>query len=83
MSPEENRTIVRRFITEVLEQGNMSLLDQLCAPNYVNRLTGQGVDSLKQLGSLMRTVYPRLAFYDREPGSRRRPGRGALHHYWN
>jgi predicted ester cyclase len=58
MSPEENKTIVRRFITEVLSKGNMSLLDQLCAPNYVNRSTGQGVDSLKQLGSLVRTAIP-------------------------
>lgn len=58
MSLEENRTIVRRFMTEVLEQGNMSLLDQLCAPNYVNRLTGQGVESLKQIGGLMKTAIP-------------------------
>jgi predicted ester cyclase len=62
MSPEENSTIVRRFITEVLEQGNLSLVDQLCAPNYINRLTGQGVESLKQLGGLMKTAIPDLHF---------------------
>jgi len=62
MSPEENKTIVRRFITEVLEQGNVSLIDQLCAPNYVNRLTGQGVDSLKQLGGMMKMAIPDLHF---------------------
>jgi predicted ester cyclase len=49
MSTEENKTIVRRFITEGLAQGNAAVLEQLCAPNYVNRQTGQGLDSLKQL----------------------------------
>jgi predicted ester cyclase len=62
MSTEENKTIVRRFITEILEQGNMSLIDQLCAPNYVNRLTGQGIDSFKQLGGLMKTAIPDFHF---------------------
>jgi len=41
MSTEENKTIVRRFMTEVLEQGNESSIDKLCAPNYVNRMTGR------------------------------------------
>ncbi|MBI5303363.1 MAG: ester cyclase [Chloroflexi bacterium] len=58
MSQEGNKIIVRRFITEVLDKGNMSVLDQLCAPNYVNRATGQGVDSLKQLSGLMKTAIP-------------------------
>jgi predicted ester cyclase len=62
MSTEENRTIVRRFITEVLEQGNVSLIDKLCAPNYVNRFTGQGIDSLKQLSGLMKTAIPDFHF---------------------
>ncbi len=56
MSTEENKTIVRRFILEVLQTGNMSLIDQLCAPNYVNRLTGQGIDSFKQISGLMKTA---------------------------
>jgi len=60
MTIEENKTIVRRFITEVLEQGNISSIDQLCAPNYVNRLTGQGIDSLIQFGGMMRMAIPDL-----------------------
>ncbi len=56
MSTEENKTIVRRFILEVLQTGNMSLIDQLCAPNYVNRMTGQGIDSFKQMSGLMKTA---------------------------
>ncbi len=62
MSPEENKTIVRRFMTEILEQGNMSLIDQLCAPNYVNRLTGQGVESFKQMSGLMKAAIPDFHF---------------------
>jgi predicted ester cyclase len=58
MSTEENKTIVRRFMTEILQDGNMSLLDQICAPNYVNRLTGQGIDSFKQIGGLMKSAIP-------------------------
>jgi predicted ester cyclase len=62
MSTEENKTIVRRFITEILEQGNVSLINQLCTPNYVNRLTGQGIDSFKQLSGLMKTAIPDFHF---------------------
>jgi len=58
MSTEGNKTTVRRFITEVLEQGNMSFINQLCAPDYVNRMTGHGIDSLKQMGGLMKTIVP-------------------------
>jgi predicted ester cyclase len=62
MSTEENKTIVRRFITEGLAQGNAAVLDQLCAPNYVNRSTGQGIDSVKQLGGMMKTAFPDFHF---------------------
>lgn len=60
MSIEENKTIIRRFVTEVLEQGNVSSVNQLCAPNYVNRLTGQGTESLIQFGGMMRMAIPDL-----------------------
>ena len=56
MTIEENKTIVRRFMTEILQTGNMSLIDQFCAPNYVNRMTGQGIDSFKQIAGLMKTA---------------------------
>ena len=58
MSTEQNKSTVRRFITEVIEQGNMSFINQLCAPDYVNRLTGGGIDSFKQASGLMRTGVP-------------------------
>ena len=58
MSTEQNKAIVRRFITEILQNGDISVIDQICAPNYVNRMTGQGIESFKQIGGLMRTAIP-------------------------
>jgi ketosteroid isomerase-like protein len=36
MSAEENKTTMRRYFS-VFEQGNIELLDELLAPDYVNR----------------------------------------------
>ena len=35
-STEQNKAVVRRFITEVLQGGKLDLVDALLAPNYVN-----------------------------------------------
>ena len=40
MSTEQNKAVVRRFITEVLGGGNAALADELLAPNYVNPMMG-------------------------------------------
>jgi ketosteroid isomerase-like protein len=40
MSIEQNKEVVRRFVTEVLTGRNLGLAGELLAPNYVNRLTG-------------------------------------------
>jgi ketosteroid isomerase-like protein len=36
MSTEQNKAVVRRFITEVLVGGNVDLVDDLLGANYVN-----------------------------------------------
>jgi len=36
MSIEENKAVVRRYITDVLAGGNVDLVDDLLATNYVN-----------------------------------------------
>ena len=36
MSTEQNKAIVRRFVTEVLVGGNVDLVDELLSPSYVN-----------------------------------------------
>lgn len=40
MSTEQNKAIVRRFITEVLVGGDVDLVDELLAAGYVNRGMG-------------------------------------------
>ena len=40
MSTEQNKAVVRRFITELLAGGNLDLIDELCAPNFVNTAMG-------------------------------------------
>ena len=40
MSIVKNKAVVRRFIKEVLSRGNVDLLDELLAPNYVNPSMG-------------------------------------------
>jgi len=38
MSIEENKATVRRVIEEGWNQGNIAVLDELCAPNWVFQL---------------------------------------------
>jgi len=40
MSTEQNKAVVRRFITEVLVGGNFDVLDEVLAPDYVNPAMG-------------------------------------------
>ena len=44
MSTEQNKDIVRRFIADILEGGDLDAADAVLAPNYVN--TGMGVTDL-------------------------------------
>lgn len=60
MSTEQNKSVVRRFITEVLSGRNVSLADEVLAPNYVNRMTGTGLAPFKgmlaNMGSALTNV---------------------------
>jgi predicted ester cyclase len=47
MSTEQNKEIVRRFVTEVLSGRNLGLADEVLAPNYANRLTGADLAAFK------------------------------------
>jgi predicted SnoaL-like aldol condensation-catalyzing enzyme len=40
MSTEQNKAVVRRFITEVLQDGHLDVLDEVLAPTYVNPAMG-------------------------------------------
>lgn len=47
MSTEQNKEVVRRFITEALSGRNLGLADEVLAPNYVNRITGTDLAAFK------------------------------------
>jgi ketosteroid isomerase-like protein len=40
MSIDQNKAVVRRFLAAISSGGNMDLIDELVAPNYVNRGMG-------------------------------------------
>jgi predicted ester cyclase len=48
MSTEQNKAVVRRFVNEILVGGNVGVIDEICAPNYVNKgLGGAGLAGFK------------------------------------
>ena len=47
METEHNKDVVRRFITEVLVGGQIDRIDELVAPNYVNRAFGVDLAAFK------------------------------------
>jgi steroid delta-isomerase-like uncharacterized protein len=49
MAADRNKDVVRRFITEVLSGGELDRIDELLAPNYVNRAFGVDLPGFKEL----------------------------------
>jgi predicted ester cyclase len=62
MSTEQNKAVVRRFMTEVLAGGNIALVDELLAPNYINRGTGTDREATKGVFTTLRNAVPGLRF---------------------
>jgi predicted ester cyclase len=62
MSTEQNKAVVRRFMTEILANGNYALVDELLAPNYVNRATGTDREATKGVFAALRNALPGLRF---------------------
>ena len=62
MSTEANKSIVRRYVEEVQNQGNLTALDELTAPAYVNHSAPPGVppnrEGIKQLAAMFRQAFP-------------------------
>ncbi len=50
---EANKAVVRRWAEEGFNKGNIDLLDELCAPNYVWHLGGREVRGLAATKELM------------------------------
>lgn len=61
MSAEENKAIMRRITEEVFNKGNLAVVDECTAADYVFRSGGQeykGLEGVKQMITSMRTAFP-------------------------
>ncbi len=62
MSAEANKAIVRRFVEEVQNRGDLAALNELCAPDFVNHSAPPGVpptrEGLAQLTAHFRRAFP-------------------------
>ena len=62
MQTDQNKAVVRRFITEVLAGGNVDVVDELLAPNYVNRAMGTDLAAFKAMLPGLSTALPGRRF---------------------
>src|SRR5829696_3736523 len=65
MSAEENKAIMRQYFEGAWEQGNLELLDELLAPDYVNHNPATpemptGPEGVKAVVSMFRSGMPDL-----------------------
>ena len=61
--PEDNEKVMRRFIDEVINHGDFSVLSELVHPDYIYRSPDQelkGPDALKDLLAAYRAAFPDL-----------------------
>jgi len=66
-SEKENKALYRRTFEEVFNQGNLALVDDLVAPDYLNHevlpgMNNRGPDSTRQVVTMLRTAFPDLHF---------------------
>jgi predicted ester cyclase len=62
MSTEQNKAVVRRFVTEVLSGRNVGLADEVLAPNYKNRMTGADLAAFKGMLAGMKSALTDVHF---------------------
>lgn len=64
MSAEQNKVVVRHWIEEVFGQGNMAVMEEVCAPNHMMHEPGspdlQGIEALKQRVLTFRNAFSNL-----------------------
>jgi predicted SnoaL-like aldol condensation-catalyzing enzyme len=63
MSTEQNKAVVRRFIETELTNLDVSLVDELFAPDYVNHMLPGGREGFKQFMTMMRSAIPGLKIH--------------------
>jgi predicted ester cyclase len=62
MAADSNKDVVRRFITEVLCDGRLDRIDELLAPDYVNRAFGVDLPAFKELLAGLVAALPERRF---------------------
>jgi steroid delta-isomerase-like uncharacterized protein len=60
MSTEQNKALVRRYLEAVWDRGDLSVVDELIAPDYIqhNRNAPPGRDGVKQFFAMLRAGFP-------------------------
>ena len=66
-SEEENKTQFCRTLEEVFNQGDLAIVDELVAPDFLNHdvppgMNNRGPDSTRQIVRMLRTAFPDLHF---------------------
>lgn len=67
MSAEENKAVTRRFLEEIFTAGNLALVEELFAPDYVLHDPSvpqevRGPEGMKQYVAMYRAAYPDTRF---------------------
>ncbi|MCK5239606.1 MAG: ester cyclase [Candidatus Thorarchaeota archaeon] len=62
----ENKTKFRRLYEEILNKGNLDVLEELCAPNFVKHAMpptpDYGIEGSKQSVIMLRTAFPDIKY---------------------
>jgi predicted ester cyclase len=62
MAADQNKDVVRRFITEVLSEGRLDRVEELLAPTYVNRAFGADLPAFKEMLAGLVAAMPERRF---------------------
>jgi steroid delta-isomerase-like uncharacterized protein len=67
VQPDENKAVVRRFLKEIFSEGNLELVDEIFASDYVlhDPVVGEemrGPEGMKQYVSMYLSAYPDTHF---------------------
>jgi predicted SnoaL-like aldol condensation-catalyzing enzyme len=58
VAADQNKDVVRRFIRQVLSAGQLDRVDELLAPNYVNRAFGADLPAFKAMLAALAAALP-------------------------
>ncbi len=66
MGTQENKASARRFLEEVMNRGNVAVIDELSSPSFVDHAAPPGVpagnDGFKAFVTMFRTAFPDLHY---------------------